>query len=302
MATAASIRANRMRRQRVLLGLGLLLLIGAGIFLYWRDTGRKPEPIRQPPGTITVPVAARALNKGTELAGSNLIRPMFLRPEQVPPAAILKPALIQGRVMREALRPGEYFSESSLAPSGAPAGFSGLVSPGRRIVVVDSTDIAGVQGFVREGDYVDILALSQAATGLNARRAAGTTVEGGGVQPGGGGAARRPPAGAGAAAAIPTVTAALLAEGARVVVAPRGTPQPRTRQYTVLEMSPQEAHVTTLAMSAGQILRLVYRPFNDESRVARDDGPAAFTRPPRDPVVVEVIDGVNRSVVRTTLE
>lgn len=303
MVTAATARANRVRRQRLLLALGVLILLGAGAYLYLKQpSAPRAEP--QPNGTIAVPVAARALNKGTEMSGPGLIRPLYLRPEQVPPAALLKPNQINGRVTRESLRPGDYFSEHNLAPSGAPSGFSGLVSPGRRIVVVESTQIVGTAGFVREGDYVDILAMSQQGLG-NAPRptGGGTTIEGGGVQPGAGGAV----AGANAASrpqatGIPSVSATLLAEGARVVIAPARPTGPRQPHFTVLEMAPQEAHVTTLAMAAGQVLRLVYRPFNDETRVSREVTVAENTRPPRDPRLVEVLDGVERTVVRATLD
>lgn len=301
MVTAATARANRVRRQRLLLGLGLLMLVGAAAYVYLKQPSA-PAVQPQPKGTIAVPVAARALNKGTELEGAGKIRPMYLRPEQVPPAAILRTGQIQGRVTREALRPGDYFSESNLAPTGAPAGFSGLVSPGKRIVVIDSSQIIGTLGFVREGDYVDLLAISQRVVGgAGVRPPAGTTVQGGGSQPGAGGARSAPPPG-GATGGNQSVTATLVAEAVRIVIPPARPASRLQPHFTVLEMAPQEAHVTTLAMAAGQLLRMVYRPFNDDSKVLPEHPVRENTRPPRDPMMIEVLDGVERSIVRATLD
>ena len=300
MATAATARANRIRRQRLLLGLALLLLVGGGAY-YYLAKPQPPKAAPQPNGTIAVPVAARAINKGTEMTGAGLIRPMFLKPEQVPPGALLRTGMIQGRVTREGMRPGDYFSESNLAPTGAPAGFSGLVSPGRRIVVIDSTNIVGTRGFVREGDVVDLLAITGGPGAVPPRRAAGTSMEGGGVQPGAAGAIRQPPANP-AAGDLSATSATLVAEGARVVIPPAARPVRGQPHFTVLEMKPEEAHVATLVIATGQQMRMVYRPFNDSSVVLRHEPLEANTRAPRDPLMVEMIDGVTRSVVRATLD
>jgi Flp pilus assembly protein CpaB len=302
LATAPStLRARRARRQRILLILAALLLVGGAAYwyLYLRKPKARIEP--QPPGTIAVPVAAKQLAKGIELAGAGLIRPMYLRPELVPPAALLKTSQVQGRVTREPLRAGDYFSEENLAPTGAPPGFSGLARPGKRIVVIESTAIVGALGYIRDGDHVDVLAIAQQGTRGAARPGqSNTTIAGGGVQPGAAGAvAGGQTAGGASVGAIPAVSATLVAEGARVILVPK----PGKTQFTVLEMEPQDAHVTTLAMASNQLLRFVYRPFNDESRVPRDlPRLATETRPPRDSRLVEVLNGTSRSIERTTLD
>lgn len=299
MATSSSIRRRGERDVRLLVVVGLLLLGAAGA-TWWTLRGRAPAPIVQPVGTIAVPVATRPLDKGLAMSGPGLIRPMFLAPEQVPPTAILSTSHIVGRVTRERLSAGEFFSDDKLAAAGAPSGFSGIVRPGARIVVIEVGKITGAVNYIREGDFVDVMALSNTGVPTRGRGPSGATVQGGGTQPGPDGRRVTGNAATGAAgAAIPGITATLIAQGARVVLVPgRG----RNEQFAALEMAPEDAHLMTMVMSTNQVLHFVYRPFNDLSRTPEDDPSARIKRPPRDSRLVEMIDGVNRSVVSTTLD
>ena len=295
VTTVITARQRRDRNQRIALLTGAVLLVGGGLWYLLRGEARAPAVEKQPLGTIAVPVAAKPLPKGRELEGPGLIRPMYLRPEQVPPAALLKTNQIVSRVTRESLKAGDYFSEENLTAAGAPPGFSGLVRPGSRIVVIETTRIAGVVGYMREGDLVDVMALSQSG-GAGARPAGGPTIEAGGTQPGAGGQL----AGGGTRAsggALPGLTATLIAQGARVVIVPK----PGKNQFAALEMAPDDAHLLTMVMSTNQVLHFVYRPFNDDTRVSPDNPALAETRPPRDSRTIEMIEGVDRSVLRTTL-
>ncbi|HOX67305.1 MAG TPA: Flp pilus assembly protein CpaB [Burkholderiaceae bacterium] len=296
VTTVITARQRRARNQRIVLLTAAVLLVGGGLWYLLRGEERAPAAEKQPLGTIAVPVAARPLPKGRELEGPGLIRPMYLRPEQVPPAALLKTNQIVSRVTRESLKAGDYFSEENLTAAGAPPGFSGLVRPGSRIVVIETTRIAGVIGYMREGDLVDVMALSQSA-GAGARPGGGPTIEAGGTQPGSGGQAAGSGAARGGGGSLPGLTATLIAQGARVVIVPK----PGKNQFAALEMAPEDAHLLTMVMSTNQVLHFVYRPFNDDSRLDADSPALAETRPPRDSRTIEMIEGVNRSVLRTTL-
>lgn len=309
------------RRQRLVILAVAFLLLAAGAAWYWY-TGTRSEPQRreqQPPGTVAVPVA------GGDIALGESIRPQFLRsrylpPAAVPPDAIVRSSQLAGRVVLRRIPAGAYFREDDLAPVGAPASLSGLAKPGMRIVVVEASQISAVPGYIRPGDRVDVLAISYGG-GMNPANAAAqrlaaspNTVEGGGSQPGDPNAASRrtprPGAGMMMMGAETQMVAKLVGEDAEVLRAPETPPRaagnPRAarggERHLVLQMKPDDAHITTLSLAAGNSLRLVFRPFNERERVRAERPIDEFTHVTADVRRIEVINGVNRGYEQTTLD
>jgi Flp pilus assembly protein CpaB len=306
-----TLRMRQRRRQRLLMLAAALFLLVAGAAYYWyagtRADGPREEP--QPPGTVSVPVAAADLPMG-EMIRPQSLRPRYVEPSQVPSDAVLRPQQLAGRVVVRAVPAGAYLRHDDLAPEGAPAGLSGLVRPGMRIVVVDAEQMAAVPGYIRPGDRVDVLAISYAvapgALGqLDRLRRSANTVEGGGTQPGDPNApARRLARAPRLGGEVPTI-AKLVGEDAEVLQVPRAQADPRLRRlerHVVLPMKPDDAHVTTLALGSGQTIRLVFRPFDDRTRVTTSEPLSEFTHASFDSRRVEVINGVSREYVTTTLD
>lgn len=290
--TTARIRQRRRQRLILILLLMVGILAAAGYFLLKPSTAKKGPPPR-PAGTIAVPYARTNIGIGTKV-NANMIGVRYMQPHEVPADAILTYNHFNARIATKLIEAGNYFRESNFAASGAPSSFSGIARPGHRIVVIPSKSII-TTGYLREGDAVDILALSRAVGGRNtANQPAGTTIQGGGTQPGGGGqnAARSVNArmaSNGAAGARAT----LIAENARVVVAPR---RGIDSENIVFEMLPQDAHVTMLALGTGQRLQLVFRHFQDEDRITPEKPLADTTYMPRTsqaPNTVTFITGSN---------
>jgi Flp pilus assembly protein CpaB len=306
-----TLRMRQRRRQRLLMLAAALFLLIAGAAYYWY-AGTRPDRPReepQPAGTVSVPVATADLPMG-EMIRPQSIRPRYVEPSQVPVDAVLRPQQLAGRVVVRGVPAGAYLRQEDLAPEGAPAGLSGLAKPGMRVVVVEAAQMAAVPGFIRTGDRVDVLAISYAAAPgavgqLDRLRSSPNTVEGGGSQPGDPNAparrlARTPRAGF----EVPTV-AKLVSEDAEVLQVPRPQADPRMRRverHLVLQMKPEDAHNTTLALASGQTIRLVYRPFNDRTRVTTAEPVSEFTHTNVDSRRVEIINGVSRGYVTTTLD
>jgi Flp pilus assembly protein CpaB len=179
-----------------------------------------------------------------------------------------------------------------------------------RIVVVDGAQLDAVPGYIRAGDRVDVLAIAYtlppgALSRAERLRRSPNTVEGGGNQPGDPAApARRAARAAPVLTEVPTV-ARLVSEDAEVLQVPRAQSDPRARRverHLVLQMKPDDAHVTMLSLAAGQTLRLVYRPFNDRGRVTTEEPVREFTHASTDSRRVEIINGVTRAVDTATLD
>jgi len=316
-----TLRMRQRRRQRLFILAVSFLLLGAGAAYFWYAGTRSEPPRReeQPPGTVSVPVAAADIPLGESIRPQGL-RNRYVQPAQVPADAILRAAQLTGRVVVHRVPAGAYFTQNDLAPVGAPASLSGLAKPGMRIVVVDAEQISAVPGYIKPGDRVDVLAISFGGVGANSMSArtarltgSPNTVEGGGSQPGDRNApARR--AGRGQVGLIGTdtqVVAKLVGEDAEVLQAPsppQGNQQPNrrvrqpTERHLVLQMKPDDAHTTTLSLASGHGIRLVFRPFNERERVRAERPVDEFTHVSVDARRVEVINGVLRGYEQTTLD
>lgn len=262
-------RIRQRRRQRLILVLLLMvgLLAAAGYFLLKPSSAKKgPQP--RPPGTVAVPYARANIGIGAKV-NFNMVGVRYMPPHEVPFDAILTYNHLNGRIATRRIEAGGYFRESDFAPTGAPSSFSGIARPGYRIVVVPSSNII-TPGYLREGDMVDILALSAGAGGRRggaANRPAATTIEGGGTQPGASGQNVNRRANTGITAGAVGASATLIAENAKVIVPPTPQRGRRNPENAVFEMLPQDAHVTMLALGSGQRLQLVFRHFQDEERI-----------------------------------
>jgi len=317
-----TLRMRQRRRQRLIILGGALLLLMGGAAYYWFYGTRSEPPRREerPAGTVAVPIA------GADIALGEAVRPQSLRSRYLPPAAvpadaIVRPSQLAGRVVVRRVPAGAYFREDDLAPIGAPASLSGLARPGMRIVVVEAEQISAVPGYIRPGDRVDVLAISYGMTtnAMSARAqrlaASPNTVEGGGTQPGDPNARSRRTLRPGAPGAMmmgpeTQVVAKLVGEDAEVLQAPtpplRVAGNPRAsragERYLVLQMKPDDAHITTLSLAAGHGLRLVFRPFNERERVRAERPVDEFTHVTADARRVEIINGVSRGFEQTTLD
>lgn len=295
-------RIRQRRRRRVALIVAVLLLVAVGAYFYVFGQSDGPRlPVRKP-GWIEVPVTGVEIPVGNAVLRT-AIRPIYLPPNQVPAGALLQYQRIYGRVALRRIPSGTHLTEEDLGPIGAPPGLSGLAREGMRVVVVEMNRVQGSASFLSAGDRVDVLAISTggppAAVRQSALEASPTTLQGGGVQPGDPGAPsrQRRTSQFNEIGAVAT----LIAEDVEVVRVPR-TDLPPNRQYVVLQMKPQDAHVATLSIAANQGLRFVHRPFNERDRVTATPKREEFTHVRRDVRQVEVINGVARSAERALLD
>jgi pilus assembly protein CpaB len=97
--------------------------------------------------------------------GSKLTAPMVRLADwpvgSVPAGAITEEARAVDRVVLARLQKGEPVLESRLAPEGAKAGLSAIVSKGKRAITVKVNEVVGVAGFALPGNYVDVMVNTQ---------------------------------------------------------------------------------------------------------------------------------------------
>jgi pilus assembly protein CpaB len=149
----------------VLLGLVAVFLVRN----YVGQTQRNPGQAAGPAGMRPVVVAAAPIARGAAL-GPNLLKVVNYPADAVPAGAVATVAELgapgpNGRLALRTLSPNEPILMSQVTGPGGKLTLSGVVSEGMRAISVRSNDVAGVAGFVRPGDKVDILLTRQNVDG-----------------------------------------------------------------------------------------------------------------------------------------
>lgn len=95
--------------------------------------------------------------------------------ERIVPEQYLQPGVVSGAgsivgaTVREQVIAGEPITERRLVTEGKTAGFSGLIPGNRRAISIAVTEVTGVAGFVKAGDFVDVVVtFDQNTAGRNA--------------------------------------------------------------------------------------------------------------------------------------
>lgn len=134
---------------------GALVITGA-IYLIIQQERARVVLAQRPPETIEVPVAAVDIPAGTTIRAEH-IRTLALVEAAVPPEAILSGETIHSRVARERILQGEFLREERLAHEDAGTGLTALVPRGKRGFQVEVKNGNALSGFLRPGNYVDLI-------------------------------------------------------------------------------------------------------------------------------------------------
>jgi len=318
MAQQNNSRIRQQKRQRMIIIMTLLILVAIAAFFILTQKPKQVEQERQrPPGMVAIPVAKQDIQMGSRIS-SLMFRISYLKPSEVPTDALISPKEFIGRFARRTILASEYFKESDITEAGAHSGFSGIAKPGMRIVHISANLFPGSLNTMRIGDRVDLLSIessagqtSSAANGANIKALEKQASDAwGGENPGDGQAkanarAALKTATVGATVgSTNTVTATLIAENAEVMYVPRNMPQNKRANdepFVVLQMTPEDAHVSVLAATIGSSMRVVFRPFSDDSRLTPVKEVKVTTRlpkPSKDPDNIVVINGLQRKQQR----
>lgn len=290
-------RARQQQRQRMMIIIVFLLVAGAAAFYFLSSKPDAAKKVKAPPpkGTIAVPVARKDIPIGTRIS-NKMVTMSYRNPRQVPVDALLARDEFVGRYTTKPVLEGQYFQQEDVGIEGAVGGFSAMATSGKRLIVISANLFPGSVETLKVGDHVDLLAFQgfKAATGTNRRRSNAVA----GTQPGQAPRANRNKQASSDQLADPTspASATLIAENAEVMSVTNakksGNKKGGRGSFIVFQMSPQDAHVTSLMVASDVMLRAVFRPFGDNTRLTSDKPPAITTRLPKavlDPELIQVI-------------
>ena len=109
------------------------------------------------PQGVSVIVAKVDIGAKTKVT-PEMVSEMKVPEEYIQPGAIRSLDKVVGSIVRERIINGEQISEGRLVREGKDVGFTGMIPKDKRAVTVAVNEVIGVSGFVKAGDYIDVVA------------------------------------------------------------------------------------------------------------------------------------------------
>jgi pilus assembly protein CpaB len=146
-----------MIKRRILPMFAAALLLGLGAA--WMANGWIQARIQpaEAGNAATVVVAALEIPFGTKIESSH-IRTAEWPVGSVPEGAFSDPALVEGKIAKQAFFPGEILLQGRVAEHLGGSTLSAIIEPTKRAITVRVNDVIGVAGFLLPGNRIDVLA------------------------------------------------------------------------------------------------------------------------------------------------
>ena len=159
-------------RQLLMLAGTAALLMFVVVYLAMTSLTEKKEMTMTAPPTQTVNrsvVMAR-----DDISANTILQEDMLEVREVPATAVPKGAVMNmkdvvGQPVASAIYAGDIITVSKVFTDRSRVGFTGSIPENCRAVSVGISEITGVAGFARPGDYVDVILVEKGKTGASSR-------------------------------------------------------------------------------------------------------------------------------------
>ncbi len=149
----------------------LLMLAGAAglltfALLYWGLSSligkdEKSEQAQKPAVQMIKVVQAKSDIKAREQIKESMLQVVEVPTSMAPAGALTDVHGLVGRPTRIAIMAGDILTEKKLYQDVKSSGFTGIIPPDRRAMSVSVTDVTGVSGFMKPGDFVDVMFITE---------------------------------------------------------------------------------------------------------------------------------------------
>ena len=133
--------------------LGLVAAVGI-----WQYLTKTQKQVKELAVKRDVVVSSQQLSAGTKLTAEDLAikqLPAHAVPKDYPES---KDILI-GRILKNTIEADEVITASKLLQEGSAGGLPVVIPPGMRAISIKVNEVTGVSGFVKPGNYVDVLSI-----------------------------------------------------------------------------------------------------------------------------------------------
>ena len=160
-------------RQLLMLAGTAALLMFVVVYLAMTSLTEKKEM------TVTAPPPTQTVNRSVvmakdDISANTILQEDMLEVREVPATAVPKGAVMNmkdvvGQPVASAIYAGDIITVSKVFTDRSRVGFTGSIPENCRAVSVGISEITGVAGFARPGDYVDVILVEKGKTGASSR-------------------------------------------------------------------------------------------------------------------------------------
>lgn len=144
--------AKLSNKNLLFIAVGLSLLTAILVYNYLKGVTGLPTTS---PG-IAVIVAKMDIPPKTKIT-PDMVQEVKVPAEYIQPGAVTTLEKVVGIIVREQIASGEQILERRLVRESKSVGFTGIIPRDKRAVTVAVNEITGVAGFIKAGDYVDVV-------------------------------------------------------------------------------------------------------------------------------------------------
>lgn len=110
----------------------------------------------QPKDTVSVVVAKVDIGPKTRIT-PEMVQVVMVPAPYLQPGVVHDPKEVIGAMSKEQIVVGEQVTARRIVVEGKSAGFTGLIPADKRAVTIGVNEVTGVAGFVKAGDFVDVI-------------------------------------------------------------------------------------------------------------------------------------------------
>lgn len=137
-----------------LIGIALILSLATSVLVYQYLKGSSKTGLKADVPVVVAKVDIPAKTKIT----AEMVQEIRMPAQYIQPGTVTDLKSLLGITTREKIAAGEQITERRLFIEGKAVGFTGVIPSDKRAVTVAVTEVTGVAGFVKAGDFVDVIA------------------------------------------------------------------------------------------------------------------------------------------------
>lgn len=148
--------------------MGLKTFAGNQLAMPIGEDGAPIQPEQRQVRMATVVVAAKNIEPKSMVLGS-MLATKEIPEDQMPSDAVTDVADIANKPAKNRIMKDSIITQEDVYRNIEQSGFVGSIPPDCRAVSIDVTDVTGVAGFAKPGDYVDVLMIETDASTVTSR-------------------------------------------------------------------------------------------------------------------------------------
>ena len=148
-------------RQWIMIAAGASILLGLAVFFALPSANQEDaQKLAMQQNRVKVVVAKQDIPQRT-IVKESMLEVVEIPPDVLPAGAITDMVSVIDRPASVPIQQGDVLTDKKVLVDPRMAGFTGLIPENCRAMSIPITDVTGVAGFLKPGDYVDIMVITK---------------------------------------------------------------------------------------------------------------------------------------------